>query len=141
MTRSDNLTREQRKFAMTQVKSRNTSPEIRMRKLLLKLGYRGYRLHRSELPGKPDIVWIGRKIAIFVNGCFWHGHDCHRGGRMPKTRLEYWSLKIQRNKSRDAENCAKLLSNSWRVLTVWECELSNEDLLSKKVQNFMSSKN
>lgn len=107
---------------MRRVKSRDTTPERRVRAALRDLGWPGYRLNRRELPGAPDIVFIGRKRAIFVHGCFWHGHDCKRGARTPKTNQAYWTAKIARNKRRDAASAAALTAAGWRVLTVWECE-------------------
>src|ERR1700750_2500390 len=89
---------EKRSAVMRQVRSRDTGPEIRVRKVLTRLGAR-YRLHRADLPGKPDIVLPGRRLALFVHGCFWHGHDCKRGARAPKANADYWSNKIVRNRA------------------------------------------
>lgn len=114
----------ERSAVMRAVKGRNTTPELRVRKLLRRLGV-GYRLHRRDLPGSPDIVMAGRRLTIFVHGCFWHGHDCRRGARAPKANADYWSAKIARNRARDAETAAKLASLGWRSLVVWECELKD----------------
>jgi DNA mismatch endonuclease (patch repair protein) len=116
----DNLAHEQRSAAMRGVGAKDTSPEIVVRRLLRSIGETGYRLHRTELPGKPDIAFIGRKLVIFVHGCFWHGHSCQRGARMPKTNQDYWSRKIERNRSRDAKNVAALHAMGWKVLVIWE---------------------
>ena len=107
---------------MARVRSRDTGPELRLRRLLTGLGAR-YRLHRKDLPGSPDVVMPGRRLAFFVHGCFWHGHDCARGSRKPKANAEYWTAKIDRNRARDARVEAGLILAGWRVLSVWECEL------------------
>ena len=113
---------DKRSAVMRQVKSRNTKPEMVVRRALWRLGGR-YRLHRRELPGSPDIVMPGRKLAIFVHGCFWHGHDCVRGARVPKTNRDYWLDKVGRNRARDNAAREKLAAAGWRVETIWECEL------------------
>lgn len=119
------------------MKSKDTSPELYVRGLLRRLGHRGYRLHRADIPGKPDIVWIGRQRAIFINGCFWHGHTCPRGARVPQTRAEYWLNKIARTRQRDEHNAESLAALGWTVLTLWECELSDEAALAAKLQDFL----
>jgi DNA mismatch endonuclease (patch repair protein) len=124
---------------MRAVRSSNTSPEMAVRKLLRKLGFTGYRLHRRELPGKPDVVFVGRRKAIFVHGCFWHKHDCSRGNRAPATNADYWRHKIERNRQRDARHLAELSQLGWSVLTVWECELRDEIALTAKLSEFMMS--
>ncbi len=115
---------ETRSAVMRRVKGRDTAPELAVRRLVWSLGGR-YRLNRADLPGKPDILLAGRKLAIFVHGCFWHGHDCARGARAPKANREYWTGKIGRNRARDIETRAKLEALGWRVETVWECELKD----------------
>ncbi|MEO4041146.1 very short patch repair endonuclease [Hoeflea sp. CAU 1731] len=110
-----------RSAVMRAVKSRDTAPEMVVRRLVHALGYR-YRLHRRDLPGAPDLVFPGRRKVVFVHGCFWHGHDCPRGARAPKTNADYWRAKIARNTARDARNAQALADAGWRVLTVWECE-------------------
>lgn len=109
---------------MRRVKSRDTTPEKRVRGLLRDLGRTGYRLDRKDLPGRPDIAFIGRKLAIFVHGCFWHGHDCKRGARVPAHNRDYWLAKIARNRQRDARALSALTDAGWRVLVIWECELA-----------------
>ena len=101
-------------------------------RLIWRLGGR-YRLNRADLPGKPDIVLAGRRLAIFVHGCFWHGHDCPRGARTPKANREYWVQKIERNRARDAVAQATLAAARWRVETVWECELKDYAALTARV--------
>ena len=117
---------------MAKVKGRDTGPELRVRKLLTRLGLR-YRLHRRDLPGSPDVAFPSRKVALFVHGCFWHGHACARGARKPKTNADYWSAKIARNAARDAWAQAALAAEGWRSLTVWECELKDEAALSARL--------
>jgi len=112
---------------MTAVKSKNTTAEMCVRKLLHSSGFR-YRLHDKNLPGSPDIVFSSRQKVIFVNGCFWHGHDCKRGARMPKANAEYWAGKIERNRKRDIQNMNKLVEAGWGVLIVWECEIKSLDI-------------
>jgi DNA mismatch endonuclease, patch repair protein len=125
---------EQRSRIMRAVRSRDTQPEITVRRLLHSLGHR-FRLHARNIVGNPDIVNRRRKFAIFVHGCFWHGHFCVRGNRIPKNNREYWIKKIERNKERDVEQRSKLLDLRWSVLTIWECEIGNADLL-KRLDSF-----
>lgn len=99
-------------------------------------GYR-YRLHRNDLPGKPDIVFPSRKKAIFVHGCFWHGHSCKRGARVPKTNQEYWVRKISRNVERDKAHLARLTELGWAVLIVWECEIKDLVRLKETLTRFL----
>ncbi len=130
---------ELRSRTMRAVRSRNTSPELAVRKILRSLGFTGYRLHRKELPGKPDVAFLGRRKAIFIHGCFWHGHNCQRGSRAPVTNASYWLPKIERNRQRDAEHLADLARLGWSVLTVWECELREPGTLSAKLAAFLSA--
>ena len=120
------------------VKSKNTSAELAVRALLREFAP-GYRLHRRDVPGVPDIVYLGRKKAIFVHGCFWHGHDCSRGARVPKSNRLYWRDKITRNRDRDAKQEAALSGLGWRRLVVWECELKAKERLSHKLRCFLSN--
>lgn len=106
---------------MARVGTKNTKPELRLRKLLHRLGFR-FRLHRKDLPGKPDLVLPKYSVAVFVHGCFWHGHDC-RKGRLPTTNVEFWEAKIGKSRRRDAESVRKLEELGWEVWTVWECRL------------------
>ncbi len=109
---------------MRAVKSWNTKPELAVRKLLRDIAP-GYRLHRADLPGKPDIAYGRRRVAIFVHGCFWHGHDCARGARMPKANAEYWRAKIERNRTRDEAAVEALRAMGWRAVIVYECALKD----------------
>jgi len=122
---------------MRRVKSKNTSPELKVRSLLQALNFKGYRLHREEIPGKPDICWIGKKKVIFIHGCFWHGHNCRRGDRQPKSNIEYWNRKIGRNILRDKENQEKLRSQGWDFIIIWECELRDTIKVTEKIQSFL----
>jgi len=126
----------QRSAIMRAVKSRDTSPELAVRALLRSFAP-GYRLHRKDIPGNPDIAYVGRRQAIFVHGCFWHGHDCARGARMPKANADYWRAKIARNRVRDEAHLARLAELGWRALTVWECELKDRDALERKLREFV----
>ena len=127
----------ERSEIMRRVKGRDTKPELRLRRLLRELGRPGYRLHRKDVPGRPDVAYLGRRRAIFVHGCFWHGHDCERGARVPKTNAEYWTAKIARNRARDAQALAALDAAGWRALVVWECEMKNEAALSERLSAFL----
>ena len=131
----DTRTREQRRRIMRAVGSRDTVPEWAVRKFLHKLGYR-YRLHRKDLPGKPDLVFPARNKVIFVHGCYWHAHGC-RYGRPPKSRLEYWLPKLDENKRRDAEKTKQLETMGWKVLTVWQCETKDMESLALTLCNFL----
>lgn len=123
---------------MQAVKSRDTKPEIAVRRLLHSLGYR-YRLHRTDLPGKPDIVFLARRKAIFVHGCFWHNHDCVRGARRPVSNCDYWTAKIARNVERDQRTLAHLDAIGWQVLNVWECQIRERETLTAILCGFLGS--
>jgi DNA mismatch endonuclease, patch repair protein len=113
-----------RSAVMRRVKGRDTAPELMVRRALTRLGAR-YRLHRKDLPGNPDIVLPGRRLALLVHGCFWHGHDCARGARVPKQNRDYWVAKVGRNVARDEKSREALAALGWRVETIWECELKD----------------
>lgn len=121
---------------MRAVKDRNTGPEMKVRRLIHAMGYR-YRLHRKDLPGKPDLVFPSRKKVIFVHGCFWHGHHCKRGDRLPKTNLSYWTKKIQRNVERDKESQISLTDKGWKILILWECCLNDNEIIRRKISKFL----
>lgn len=125
----DRVTPEQRSKMMAAVRSKDTKPELLVRRELHARGYR-FRLHRRDLPGTPDIVFPSRKSAIFVNGCFWHGHECHAGA-LPATRRAFWEAKIGRNKDRDAKSRGELEAAGWSVLVVWECDLRQPDAVDR----------
>jgi DNA mismatch endonuclease, patch repair protein len=126
-----------RSAVMRAVKSENTKPERALRKLLHALAP-GYRLHRADLPGKPDIAYGRRRLAIFMHGCFWHGHDCKRGARPPKSNAEYWRAKIARNSARDEKNVAALETLGWRALAIFECELKDEEALEMRLRGALA---
>ena len=121
---------------MRAVRGRDTGPERALRRLLHGLGYR-FRLHRKGLPGTPDLVFPARRKAIFVHGCFWHGHDCKRGARAPKRNADYWRAKIARNVARDEAQQAALAAAGWDSLVVWECALKDEATLLRAVAAFL----
>ena len=120
---------------MQAVKSKNTGPEIVVRRMLHALGYR-FRLHRKDLPGSPDIVLPSRKRAIFVHGCFWHAHGCAKG-RPPKSRSNYWLPKLARNVQRDRTKKEQLESLGWDVLVVWQCQVEDDATLARRLQDFV----
>ena len=132
---ADTRTPEQRRRIMQSVKTKDTGPELKVRRLLHQLGYR-YRLNRKNLPGRPDIVFPGRKIVIFVNGCFWHSHGCSKG-LPPKSRLDYWIPKLAANKRRDASRLLELRKLGWRTLTIWQCQVKNIEKLIPKLKKFI----
>ena len=134
---TDVYSAEKRSAVMRRVKGKDTTPELKVRRALTALGAR-YRLHRKDLPGKPDIVMPGRRLAIFVHGCFWHGHDCPRGGRVPKQNRDYWLGKVGRNRSRDEANHEALAATGWRVETIWECDLKDEAALTARLRSILS---
>jgi len=125
---TDIVSKEKRSDMMANIKSKNTCPELRIRKALFKKGFR-YRLHAKKMAGKPDIVLRRYKAVIFVNGCFWHGHEGCNLYRPPKTRTEFWVSKIEKNKARDVVNKLKLENDGWRCLIVWECTLKGRSKL------------
>ncbi|HDR14899.1 MAG TPA: DNA mismatch endonuclease Vsr [Desulfobacteraceae bacterium] len=129
---------EKRSWIMSRVREKNTSPELKVRSLVHRLGFR-FRLHRKDLPGKPDLVFPSRKKIIFVHGCFWHGHDCSRGKREPKSNTEYWVEKIRRNTERDSRRQSELKALGWDVLVTWECELKDAETLSERLKSFLTS--
>lgn len=128
---------EKRSAVMRRVKGRDTTPELVVRRALTRLGAR-YRLHRTSLPGSPDIVMPGRRLALFVHGCFWHGHDCARGARVPKANRDYWLGKVGRNRARDARTQAELAALGWRVETIWECELKDAGALEARLRELLA---
>jgi DNA mismatch endonuclease (patch repair protein) len=127
-----------RSAVMARVKGRDTTPERIVRKLLWGLGAR-YRLNAKTLPGKPDIVMAGRRLVVFVHGCFWHGHDCARGARVPKANRDYWLGKVGRNRERDAATRDKLMAAGWRVETLWECELKDRVTLEARLKAMLET--
>lgn len=131
----DRLTKEKRSALMRNVKGKNTLPEMIVRKLLHRIGYR-FRLHRKDLPGSPDLVFSSRRKIILVHGCYWHGHGC-KYGRLPKSNLEFWSPKILANQARDRRNAELLEKAGWEVAVVWQCETKNPQELERKLLAFL----
>lgn len=139
----DILTAEQRRFNMSRIRGRNTKPELVVRSTLHALGYR-FRLHRGDLPGRPDVVLPRWRIAVFINGCFWHHHDC-RYFKMPATRQDFWQEKIRRTVERDRAANRALIDHGWRTLTIWECAIRGVDKISSEelavaIDQFLSAK-
>jgi len=133
---SDVYPADKRSAVMRRVKGRDTTPEVKVRRALTALGAR-YRLHRKDLPGSPDIVLPGRRLALFVHGCFWHGHDCARGARVPKANRDYWVAKLARNRARDAWSRTALEAAGWRVEILWECELKDVAALRARLAQLL----
>lgn len=134
----DTLTLEERSARMRRVKSRDTKPELELRRLVWALGHR-YRKNRRDVIGQPDLAFIGRKRAIFLHGCFWHRHDCASGRRAPKSKTAFWTDKFERNVQRDAQVRQKLKIAGWRTLVVWECELRDCSRVERRVRTFLDA--
>jgi len=136
--RTDVLTPEQRHFNMSRIRGKDTKPEMVVRSMVHRMGYR-FRLHRSDLPGKPDIVFPGRRKIIFVHGCYWHRHSCKYGRVTPKTNAAFWQTKLDGNKARDVRNRRKLRRLGWDVLIVWECQTkpAKLDKLADRIVEFL----
>lgn len=131
----DNLSPADRSKRMSLVRNRDTKPELTVRRLIHKMGFR-YRLHRNDLPGKPDLVFPSIKKVIFVHGCFWHRHVC-KAARLPKSNTEYWLPKLEGNKTRDEIHYKALREKGWDVLIVWECDLKQISDLKVRITNFL----
>jgi len=133
----DTLTVAERSRHMSRIRSKDTTPELRVRKLLHCLGYR-YRLHRRDLPGKPDLVFSGRSKVVFVHGCFWHAHRDCKVANKPKTHRRYWNEKFRLNIKRDLQNVSQLQAQGWEVCVVWECEVRRDEaLVGEKLVKFL----
>ena len=126
---SDIFSQTKRSDIMSKISSKDTKPEILVRKFLFSKGFR-YRINVKTLPGKPDIVLPKYKTIIFVNGCFWHGHNCKKG-KLPSSNTDFWKEKISNNKSRDAKNSDLLVNLGWKVIIIWQCEISKIDNRTK----------
>ena len=134
----DNIDKATRSRIMASVSSKNTKPEIRVRSIAHKLGFR-FRIHRKELPGNPDIVFPSRHIALFVHGCFWHGHDCPHAQRLPVTNTAYWSDKIRRNVERDAKVQIALIDLGWKPIVIWECQIKDKNFTQRLFREINSN--
>ena len=132
----DTISKEHRSWNMSRIKGKNTKPEIVVRKLLHSIGYR-FRLHRKDLPGKPDIVLPKYKTVIFVNGCFWHRHEGCKYSSNPKTNVSYWEKKFAARKIRDIKIYEELKKNGWKVIIIWECEIGYEESIKKILENIL----
>lgn len=135
----DHVTTKKRSEIMSKIRGKNTAPELIVRKIVYSLGYR-YRLHDKNLPGKPDLVFKGRKKVILIHGCFWHLHDCKKG-RPPKSRSDYWINKLLANQARDVATIEKLNNLGWHVMVIWQCELKDADYLKARIDKFLGEKN
>ena len=129
MNRSENMRR---------IRSKNMRPELAVRSLVHRMGYR-FRLHRKELPGKPDLVFVSLRKVIFVHGCFWHSHEECKSAHVPKSNLSYWRPKLMRNRMRDARNIDALRAAGWKPMVIWECELKKESVLGSRIRRFLVS--
>ena len=134
----DSFSKEVRSQIMRCVKSKNTTPELLVRKMTYQMGFR-YRLHRKDIPGSPDLAFIKRKKVIFVHGCFWHGHERCKRATLPQTNHDYWESKIKRNSDRDSSNLLKLEAMGWSSLIIWECELKEVEKVKLKIKCFLLS--
>jgi DNA mismatch endonuclease (patch repair protein) len=125
---------------MRRIRGKDTKPEWIVRRLVYALGFR-YRLHRKDLPGKPDLAFIGKRKVIFVHGCFWHQHQdpACKIARLPKSRPDYWLPKLERNRSRDEQHLSALREGGWESLLIWECEVKDEDVLAKRIRRFLKT--
>ena len=132
----DSLTPEERSQIMARVRSKNSRPELAVRKIVFGFGYR-YRLHARTLPGCPDLVFRPRRKIIFVHGCFWHRHANCILARMPKSRIGFWSTKLEGNRKRDERNKRALVREGWNVLTIWECQLRDAERLGARIRRFL----
>lgn len=135
----DKFSKRKRSEIMSHIKSKNTKPEITVRKIIYSLGYR-YRLHRKDLPGKPDLAFIKKKKVIFINGCFWHGHSGCKKSALPDTNYEFWNDKIKNNVNRDTLNYQRLEDMDWKYLVIWQCEIKNDKLenIKSKIIHFLN---
>lgn len=133
---ADSLTKSQRQICMSHNKSKGTSPELFIRKLISSQRYR-YSSHRKDLPGCPDIVFPKRKKVIFINGCFWHRHTCKKGRSMPDTRKKFWQQKFKRTIERDKQNYKALKKLGWKVFVIWECQIKKPEKLIGKISKFL----
>lgn len=132
----DTIDAASRSAVMSRVRGKDTKPEMAIRKMVFGAGYR-YRLHGKKLPGKPDLVFAGRRKVIFVHGCFWHRHAGCALARIPKSRVEFWTAKLEGNRDRDARHLATLREMGWSAMVVWECELRDPDALQERIRAFL----
>ncbi|MBI3453012.1 MAG: DNA mismatch endonuclease Vsr [Rhodospirillales bacterium] len=129
---------EARSAIMRAVPSRNSKPELLVRRLAREIGNR-FQSHKSSLPGSPDLAFLALQKVVFIHGCFWHGHRCRRGSRTPRTNRDYWIEKVARNKARDSRNLRSLRRMGWACLVVWECQLKDPDRVQERLRRFLAS--
>jgi DNA mismatch endonuclease, patch repair protein len=134
----DKVTRAERSALMSRVRSKGSKPEMAVRSIVHGMGFR-YRLHATNLPGTPDLVFVARKKIVLVHGCFWHGHHCRSGRNRPATHTEYWNATLERNMKRDRANAARLRRLGWQVLSVWECQVRETELLAHRLRSFLEN--
>lgn len=134
----DTLTPYERSERMSRIRSKNTRAELIVRRLTHRMGFR-YRLHDRRLPGTPDLVFRKRQKLIFVHGCFWHGHDCKLGDRVPKSRVKFWTEKFSANRTRDEKVARQIKGMGWRRLVVWECQLKDQPRLTQRIRRFLDA--
>lgn len=134
---TDTLTKKERSKRMSLIHDKDTKPEMLVRRMVYGLGFR-YRLHVKSLPGKPDLVFKGRRKVIFVHGCFWHRHENCKLARLPKSKINFWTSKLEANKARDEKNLHQLQQQGWGTMVIWECELDDTEKLKRRVLNFLS---
>jgi len=134
----DSLSPAERSEIMARVRSKNSRPELFVRRLIFGLGYH-YRLHAKDLPGHPDMVFRRPRKVIFINGCFWHRHAACAMARLPKSRLDFWLPKLEGNKKRDEKNKRMLQRDGWKVLTIWECQLKSAEKLGSRIRRFLDA--
>lgn len=134
----DNISPSERSEIMSRVRSKDSRPEMLVRQLTFREGYR-YRLHVRDLPGCPDLVFRSRRKIIFVHGCFWHRHSGCVLARMPKSRIEFWRPKLEANRRRDARNKQRLYRSGWKVLTIWECQLKDVEKVKRRIRSFLDA--
>ena len=135
---ADIMSSKDRSLCMSKIKGRNTKPEIKVRKILYKLGYR-YRLHRKDIPGNPDIAFISRKKVIFIHGCFWHRHAGCKYAYTPKSNVEHWNKKFKENVDRDNKVLEELNDKGWNYLIIWECQLKNNENIPEMLKTFLGN--
>ena len=135
---ADTLSKKERSLRMALIRGKDTGPELVVRHLVHGMGYR-YRLHGAAVPGKPDLVFAGRKKVIFIHGCFWHRHpdSTCKLARMPKSRLEFWAPKLEKNRQRDDLVANELAEQGWQALTIWECQLTDRIAVAEQVRSFL----
>jgi len=137
VTTADRLTPARRSENMRRIKSKDTSPEWAVRRMIHGLGFR-YRLHRRDLPGSPDLVFTTKRKAVFVHGCFWHAHGCKRGGKTPVGNANYWAEKLRRNRARDRKTLSALRRTGWHCMVIWECHLKKSENLKRRLVKFLT---